>query len=236
MRPRVVATVVVAILTFAVSASIVQKPLGTTPVVVELFTSQGCSSCPPADELISELRAEKGVIPLAFHVDYWDHLGWKDAFSNRTWTQRQMMYVRTMHLNSAYTPQAVVNGSVQFVGSSRSGMANAIAEASRKPPVGTVSVDATRNGNSLTANVKADAPPDYDVMLVVFQNQAVTTIEAGENAGRHPTEDAIVRLVKRVSSGPVTLTVAPSWKDIGVAVFLQHRDTLQIGNAAVARP
>lgn len=236
MRARVLEVVVIAVIALAASASMMPKPLGPTPVIVELFTSQGCSSCPPADEFISQLRKERGVIPLAFHVDYWDRLGWKDAFSSRQWTQRQMLYVRSMHLNSAYTPQAIVNGSVQLIGSSKGAMLDAIGAASQRPAVGHLSVDAKREGNSIVANLQADAPPEYDVFIAVFQNRASTEIEAGENGGRHVVEDAIVRRLQRASNGPVSLTVAPSWKDVGVAVFLQNRDTMEIRNAAVAQP
>src|SRR5205085_6783021 len=100
-------------------------------VVVELFTSQGCSSCPPADALISKLAQNRGqVIPLAYHVDYWDRQGWRDPFSSSEWTARQMMYIRGFALNSAYTPQAVVNGTRQFVESSSTAMNAAIDAAS----------------------------------------------------------------------------------------------------------
>ncbi|HUR81120.1 MAG TPA: DUF1223 domain-containing protein, partial [Thermoanaerobaculia bacterium] len=87
------------------------------PVVLELFTSQGCSSCPSADEFLRKLAAkDKRVIPLAFHVDYWNYLGWRDPFSSAEWSQRQGDYVRAMKLSTAYTPQLVINGSRQVVG------------------------------------------------------------------------------------------------------------------------
>ena len=201
-------------------------------VVVELFTSQGCSSCPPADALLSQLRGRPDVIPLAFHVDYWDRLGWRDPFSSRQWTQRQMMYVQSMHLQSAYTPQAVVEGTDQLVGSNQAALDAAIASAARRATAGRVSVEAVRNGNTISANVHAEAPPGYDVVLALFQNGVKTNIGAGENQGRTQTDDAIVRRVQRVSTGTITLPVDPSWKDVGVAVFLQNRSTLAIGAAS----
>ena len=203
-------------------------------VVVELFTSQGCSSCPPADALMSELRNVQGVVPLAFHVDYWDRLGWKDPFSSKLWTQRQMMYVGSMKLNSAYTPQAVVNGATQLVGSSRGALMAAVAAAAKQPAVGSISVQATRTINTVTATVQANAPDGYDVVLALFQNRVTTNIRAGENAGRVETVDAVVRRLQRVTNGTVTLPVEASWRDLGVAVFLQNRDTLEIRNVGVA--
>jgi hypothetical protein len=236
--PSVFASLIAAAVALAMGAAILPKPLGTAPVVVELFTSQGCSSCPPADEWIravardSELKGK--VIPLAFHVDYWNRLGWRDPFSSAEWSRRQMFYVRALSLQSAYTPQAVVNGSRQFVGSNSVALAGALADASHRTPVGRVSVDARRNGDNVTAIVHADAPRGFDVMLVLFQNDVTTSIAAGENAGRTQTEDAIVRRLQRVNSdATVTLPIDPSWKHLGVAVLLQNHDTLAIGNVAV---
>ncbi len=201
-------------------------------VVLELFTSQGCSSCPPADELLSKVRNQPGVVALAYHVDYWDHLGWRDPFSSHQWTERQSQYVRAMHLNSAYTPQMVVNGTAQFVGSQASALKSALA--SSRPAVGKVSVTATRTFNTVTASVHADAPSSDDVMLALFQNDATTSIRAGENSGRTANDDAIVRRLLRVTNGEVKVPVEASWRNIGVVVFLQNRETLAIDNAAVA--
>jgi len=210
-----------------------------TPVIVELFTSQGCSSCPPADALISQLAQNRGqVIPLAFHVDYWDHLGWRDPFSSRLWTQRQMMYVRSFALNGGYTPQMVVNGSRQFVGSNRMAMNAAVEEASRAKSVGTVQIDATRAGTRIDATIHADAPATSDIVLVLFENGIATQIERGENEGRRATDDAIVRRIVRVGSGSLTKSVSvdtdPSWKKLGAVVFVQDRRSLAI-TAAAAR-
>lgn len=215
-----------------------QRPLGSTPVIVELFTSQGCSSCPPAEALIREIERDPSlrgkVIPLAFHVDYWNSLGWRDPFSSADWSRRQMFYVRAMRLESAYTPQAVVNGSQQLVGSSENVLRSAIEDASRRPAAGDVRVKASRAGAAITADVHADAPPGTDVMLALFEDEITTHIAAGENQGRTQTEDAIVRRLLRVGNGATTLTVDPSWKHVGVAVFLQDHNTLVIRNAAVA--
>ncbi|HJT17512.1 MAG TPA: DUF1223 domain-containing protein [Thermoanaerobaculia bacterium] len=198
-------------------------------VVVELFTSQGCSSCPPADALISQIeQTRRDVIPLAFHVDYWDNAFWRDPFSSHQWTIRQMMYVHAFALNSAYTPQMVVAGSKQFVGSNATAMNAAIRDAKT---FGSVSLQAKRNGNRIDATINADAPPDTDIVLAVFENGLSTQIKGGENMGRRSADDAIVRKIMRVQNGAVSIPVEPSWKNLGVAVFLQNEKTLAIGAA-----
>ena len=203
-------------------------------VVVELFTSQGCSSCPPADRLVSELAKQHGqVIPLAFHVDYWDSASWRDPFSSHQWTERQLAYAQSFKLNGAYTPQMVVNGSRQFVGSNAAAMNAAVDETARAKPAGSVSLDATRSGATINATIRADAPPNSDIVLVVFENGISTAIRGGENSGRSAVDDAIVRKLWRVKAGNVSIPISPGWKNIGVAVFLQDRTTLAIGAAAV---
>ena len=199
--------------------------------VVELFTSQGCSSCPPADRLISELAKTHGqVIPLAFHVDYWDNAFWRDPFSSHQWTERQQMYVQSFKLNGAYTPQVVVNGSRQLVGSNATAMNAAIEEAKSS---GSISFEATRNGAMIDATIRTDVPSSSDLFLVVFENGLTTSIAGGENSGRKATDDAIVRKLWRVKPGKVSVPISPSWKNIGVAVFLQDRATRTITAAAV---
>src|SRR5690606_23996855 len=101
------------------------------PVVVELFTSQGCSSCPPADRFLGELAARPGVIALGLHVDYWDYIGWKDPYARRAHTERQRDYSRTLNQRYVYTPQMVINGAFQAIGSDRAAVDGLIEEARR---------------------------------------------------------------------------------------------------------
>jgi hypothetical protein len=226
---------------FLWSAAVVRKPLGPSPVVVELFTSQGCSSCPPADELIRKIAADESlrgrVIPLAYHVDYWDHLGWRDAFSSAEWSQRQITYTRALHLDSPYTPQVVVNGSRQFVGSNAVALNASVEEASRQKPVGSVALDVRREGEKIEAVIRADAPSNSDVVVVLFQNDVATRIERGENEGRTASETAIVRRLLRAGTGSVsksvTIDIDPAWKHLGIAAFVQDRATLAITTATV---
>ncbi len=206
-----------------------------TPVVIELFTSQGCSSCPPADELLRRIARDpklRGkVIPLSFHVDYWNYLGWRDPFSSREWSQRQGTYVRAMKLESAYTPQLVVNGTRQLVGSNASGVYKAIEEESKRKPEGSISV--RRDGKHVV--VRATSNRAADVVLVTFENGATTKVERGENKGRTIANDAIVRKLQTLGTVkgrfelrvPVTLGAR-----MGVVALLQDRATRRIYAAA----
>jgi len=209
---------------------------GSEPVVLELFTSQGCSSCPPADELLRQLANDRDlhVIPLAYHVDYWNALGWRDPFSSREWSQRQGEYVRAMKIESAYTPQLVINGSRQLVGSSTFQIRSAIAQESKRKPEARVSLTVQRN----EVVVQAESNKPAELIVVAFENGVTTKITRGENAGRTQTNDAIVRKLVRVGTVngtvekrvPLTLT-----KTMGVAAFLQDPATRRIA-AAASRP
>jgi hypothetical protein len=241
-RPRLLAVLVAIAVIAALSLTIHGAPpkLGPTPVVVELFTSQGCSSCPPADALIHDITNDPAlrgrVIPLAFHVDYWDRLGWRDPFSSAEWSRRQAFYAQAMHLNSAYTPQAVVSGKREFVGSNHSALEAALEHASNDKPRGDVALSVRRDGNSLIATVHATVPANGDVMLAVTEDGVITKVQHGENAGRTITNDAIVRRLIRVAPGQTSVTIAvdPSWHNLSAVAFLQDRDSLAIGAAAAA--
>jgi len=242
-RPRILLVIAavagIAVLTLTMHGA--APKLGPAPVVVELFTSQGCSSCPPADALIHDIANDPAlrgrVIPLAFHVDYWDSLGWRDPFSSKQWTQRQAGYARAMHLSSAYTPQAVVNGTREFVGSNRAALSAALEKASNEKPRADVNLTARREGNSLIATIHATVPANDDLMLAIVEDGVTTKIEHGENAGRTLTNDAIVRKLIRVTSGQTTLTVPldSAWHKVTATAFVQDRDTLTIGAAATAQ-
>ena len=243
LRPRlaliIAAVAIIAALTLTMHGA--APKLGPAPVLVELFTSQGCSSCPSADALIHDLANDPAlrgrVIPLAFHVDYWDSLGWRDPFSSKEWTQRQARYARTMHLSSAYTPQAVVNGTREFVGSNRSALSAALEKASNEKPRSEVTLAARREGNSLIATIHANVSTNDDLMLAIVEDGVTTKIEHGENAGRTLTNDAIVRKLIRVAPGQTMVTVAliPAWHNVTATAFVQDRDTLIIGAAATAQ-
>jgi hypothetical protein len=193
-------------------------------------------------ELANDAALRGKVIPLAFHVDYWDRLGWRDPFSSPAWTHRQQFYVRALALPSAYTPQMVVNGARQFVGSNGHALDAALAEESRQAPFGTVRVSATR-GNALNVSVSATvtSPQPTDVVVAVVENGISTKVTAGENGGSTIDNDAIVRRLVRVATGSVETTLSipldKAWNPsrLGVVAFLQDRKTLRIRGAAVAR-
>lgn len=159
------------------------------PAVVELFTSQGCSSCPPADALLGELSRRGDVIALAYHVDYWDYLGWKDPFASRSATERQRLYARTLGLSGIYTPQMVVDGAVDVVGSNRPAVMAALG-GSRQGP----GIRVSREAGALKVDVAAaKGAPESEVVLVAYAEKAETKVQRGENAGRSLTEYGIVR-------------------------------------------
>ncbi|MEA2768894.1 MAG: hypothetical protein QOD93_1856, partial [Acetobacteraceae bacterium] len=157
------------------------------PVVVELFTSQGCSSCPPADAFLTDLARQRGdVLPLAFHVTYWDSLGWKDPYSLDAATARQRQYARHLGDDGVYTPQMVVDGTTGFVGSSRLQGLSAISGAAPKP----VPVSLNRDGQNLLINVGAGSG-QAAVLLIGFDPAHETQIGRGENSGRKLLESNI---------------------------------------------
>ena len=164
------------------------------PVVVELFTSQGCSSCPPADALLDELRAMPGVVALTYHVDYWDYLGWKDTLGSAENSQRQYDYAKARGDMDVYTPQMVVNGGGHMVGSQRGAVIGAI-EAARGT-VFPVSVAIHDSGNEITIDIGAGEPVDEaTVWLLPVMRTANVKILKGEIAGREIAYHNIVRKI-----------------------------------------
>jgi hypothetical protein len=204
------------------------------PVVVELFTSQGCSSCPPADALIRELRKQPNVIPIAYHVDYWNHLGWHDPFSSHDWTLRQMQYVSAFNLSGAYTPQMVVAGSREMVGSNGRAIQAAIDEASQHGSIASVKLSVDRGEALVETNVPRAG---LELIVVTTEDGVVTTIERGENRGVTQTSDAIARKLVRVEgigAGKSTHRIAAGAEHGKVIAMLQDPLSLKIVAAAVA--
>lgn len=225
------------------------------PVVVELFTSQGCSSCPPADRLVAEVASRPEyagrIIALSFHVDYWNRIGWEDPFSSPAWTERQHTYGRALRLDNVYTPQTVVNGVRQFVGSDRAEFERAIEKAAA--PLASTSVSAVRDGSKIRATAKATferAPEasEYFVVVVLTEREITTVVTRGENSGRTLVNDHVVRRLEtparlrgKVGSsadGTVEFDVDPSWKveNLEVVAFVQDPKTMKIVGAGVTKP
>jgi len=155
-----------------------------SPVVVELYTSQGCSSCPPADALMAELAKRGDVIALSLHVDYWDYIGWKDKFANPAFTARQKAYARQGKRRSIYTPQMIVGGTDDVVGAHPKDVATLISKHGARPAP--VALTATRNGNqiSLLAAALPQSRSMMAVQVVHYKPRAEVQILHGENAGK----------------------------------------------------
>jgi hypothetical protein len=159
------------------------------PAVVELFTSQGCSSCPPADAYIGELAQRADVLALTFHVQYWDDLGWRDRFGLPAATSRQSRYSMALHLATVYTPQVVIDGRADFVGSDRKSIGGSLAS----PRTGVPVTMAVSDGQILVdVGAQGDAAAS-DVLLIAYLRAAVSPIGRGENSGRTLKEYNIVR-------------------------------------------
>ena len=176
---------------------------GERSIVVELYTSQGCNSCPPADEILGELAARDDVIALSFHIDYWDYLGWKDTFSSAEATSRQKQYARFLGARGVYTPQMVVGGVAHAVGSRRGRVEELIdAVAARGGPQAEVELIEGEAGEILV-RIGA-AAPDFTsdrksaIWLVRFDSAQTVPIERGENAGRTITYHRVVRGIERI--------------------------------------
>jgi hypothetical protein len=177
------------------------------PAVIELYTSQGCSSCPPADALLGELARRPDVVALAFHVAYWNDLGWVDPFAIPDAAKRQSNYSKARGQASVYTPQAIVDGHEEYVGTDRTKLESAIDEVRTGVPI-TLGIDA-RNLVIELGGAQCLAPSD--VLAVTFLRKAVSPIGRGENAGRLLTEFNIVRSIEKIgewSGGAVTFRVS----------------------------
>jgi hypothetical protein len=197
-----------------------------SPVVVELFTSEGCSSCPPADALLGELAQRPDIVPLAFHVDYWDYIGWKDPYASSANTQRQHDYAAALGLHMVYTPQMVVDGRTDVVGSERGDVAAAIGKAASAPKLA-ISIEKDAGGYRVL--IPAAAPPaggSATVWLALFDSQRETGVKRGENGGRTLKEYNIVRAWRQIATWdgsalnlPLAMTGKPAQD--GCAIIVQ---------------
>jgi hypothetical protein len=206
------------------------------PVVVELFTSEGCSSCPPADALLAELAGERTtgtrVVALSEHVDYWDGPEWRDRFSSPLFTRRQEAYAKRLGLSSVYTPQLVVAGRINALGSDRRAAQAAIEAAAREPSGRVTARIVPGAGAELSVAVDATWPRSVtaDVLVAVVQDRATTKVSGGENAGRTLEHVAVARSLMVVGSGAGAFsgTVVVRRMDAApgahLVVFVQERE------------
>lgn len=226
-----------------------------TPVVVELFTSEGCSSCPPADELLMRLAGAQAVagaevIALEEHVDYWNHLGWTDPFSSWEFTARQQAYKQRFDTGSVYTPQMVVDGSVEFAGGRESQAREVIARATQaaKTPVRLAVAIGSDSRASLQVTVGklsgATARDRVEAFFAITEVGLHSGVTRGENAGREVQHSLVVRALRKIGeadprreislSASPTLKLDPKWKreNLRAVVFLQEQKSRRIIGAA----
>ena len=207
---------------------------GRPVVVVELFTSQGCSSCPPAEAVLLDLAQNPNVLALAFHVDYWDRLGWPDPYSSPEATRRQYEYAGHFDESTVYTPQIVVGGRQGIVGSYRAEVLAAI-DADLADSDTTVSLRVRREGGTLDIGIGAGLGRGQ-LLLVGFDARIVTNVRRGENAGRSIVQANVVRSVEAVAEwdGSALTLAKPVPLGERTALILQAEDGRILGAALVA--
>ncbi len=226
-----------------------------TPVVVELFTSEGCSSCPPADAILARLASLQNVpgaevIALEEHVDYWDHLGWTDPFSSREYTIRQEAYGQSFDTGSVYTPQMIVDGYTEFIGSREPQVRQAIAKAAARMKTrvtlaftaqGDAHADVTVHVDKLSGATPGDA---VEVFMAITESKLHSAVTRGENAGEDLHHSPVVRTLKKIGvargaeetsfSATPDLKIESNWKreNLQAIVFVQERKSRRILGAA----
>jgi len=216
----------------------VRRP-GEGPVVIELFTSQGCSSCPPADRLLAKLASagslgERAVAPLTFHVDYWNDLGWADPFSLPAWTERQHQYARALKDDRVYTPELVVGGATGVIGSNLAAVTQAIQDAARP-----AALTATATWAADAVTIAATAPSDAEVWVAVWEDTTTTKVTRGENAGETLGSDRVVRRLERVAAAghqaSAVVKLDAKWRAGGAVAFAQRADRRITASALLIR-
>jgi hypothetical protein len=248
--------------THAVEENAMNVPASTNvgprvPVLVELFTSEGCSSCPPADELLTQLDKAQPlngveVIVMSQHVDYWNQLGWADPYSAAEFSARQSDYSATFGRDGVYTPQMIVDGQAEFVGSNRERAREAIASAARAPKATITLKNGESGGQTNAATIPLQLrveklPPvsagdTAEVLLAVTESDLRSSVSRGENSGRRLSHTAVVRQLSVVgtavskeafTASPV-LTIPDNWKraNLRAVVFVQERESRKVLGAA----
>ena len=220
------------------AASEEPQPTGGPPVVVELYTSQGCSSCPPADALLGELAMRQDLIALSMHVDYWDYIGWTDTFASPIVTARQRSYARSLNSRYVYTPQMVIDGEHDVVGSRRNDVRDLIARAAAESKPLAIRFE-RQDGGRIVIPAGPAPTEGATVWLAVYDDKHETTVERGENGGRVLSYYNVVRELEEVGRWngeelviPLDLAGAMQRGRAGCAVIVQQGRTGPILGAA----
>jgi hypothetical protein len=230
--------------------SIAGSAFAQSPIVVELFTSEGCSSCPPADAVLLDLSRQSGpngtdLILLGEHVDYWNYIGWTDRFSSAQFSQRQGDYARILHLEAVYTPQMVIDGHEQFVGNDAANVREKISQAAKQAKPDQVALQWEGN-DRLRVSVRSPSSSHAKVLLAITEEGLTTAVKNGENGGKTLHHAAVVRQLRELGVMNKDSFVATA--DVGrhadwnaaqmkVAVLVQDAGTGKIvGAAAIAYP
>jgi hypothetical protein len=227
-----------------------------SPVIVELFTSEGCSSCPPADAVLTRLVETQPVtgaeiIPLSEHVDYWNRLGWADPYSSAQFSERQSQYARVFAKEDVYTPQMVVDGQAEFVGSAMSRALDAVAKAARRTKAVVEVTAVETKSDQVKLRIRAELPSEIsegdvvEVILAITESDLRSSVSRGENAGRKLSHTAVVRNLNALGSftsqGKDPFTAEPivrlekGWRPdrLRAVVFVQERSSRRILGAGV---
>ena len=224
----------------AIAAECSAKSGAQTVPLLELYTSEGCSSCPPADKWMSGIKTDK-VTPLAFHVDYWDYIGWKDTFSKAEYSDRQRKTAAFGGAGFVYTPQFVMSGR-DFKGWDNSRLNEAVEKSKKlasRANLGLNAVTETNGDITLKANAQAVKPGDAknaDVFIALYENKLVSQVKAGENSGRELKHDYVVReffgayQINNENEFSKNFTLKAEWRgrDAGAVIFVQNSQTGEI--------
>jgi hypothetical protein len=215
-----------------------EQTKNTNPSVVELFTSEGCSSCPSADKLVAVAQKEfnENTIVLSYHVDYWDRLGWKDPFSKAAYTDRQRQYAEYLNLQSVYTPQAIVNGKTEFVGSNKTALWNAISNYKNSDYI--IIETEIPQVSDQQLSIKYNYAPlqtDENIVLELVLKNATTQVKRGENGGATLSHINIVQDIvqKHESKGTATFNLPANFvkENYMIVAFVQNKESFEITNA-----
>ena len=220
----------------------VKKETASEPVLIELFTSEGCYSCPPAEALLAKYQKEQPfqnveAITLAFHVDYWDYIGWKDPYASPLFTQRQRVYDRKFRTGRIYTPQMIIDGEHEFVGSNEKKAKKALKKALKKEKV---DIMTSIEDGSLKVSAKGiNTDEDTTVYLAYAEDDLGSNVTRGENAGKRLNHVAVVRELKGIGrikpnessfESTVRLNLQEDWKrdNLKLVVFFQQNSTRRV--------